>query len=177
MKNARILLYLATILLFLSSIDKVYSQDDKSLYLNAVQIAKENKQDFAFMYLRRLLEEFPESEYAKDALFAIGEYYFSAGDSRNAYKTLNQLIKDYPNFDAKPFAISYLLNIVEKEEAGLLIEKLKKELVISQQVSLVFREFEELEYRSALNKHYKALLFIDKIEIYIDNEFFAEITF
>jgi len=154
-----------------------YSQEDKSLYLQATRAARSGKIDFAFMNFRKLLNEYPESKYRQQALFGTGEYYFSIGDYEDAVQSFNKFINSYPESEAKSFAIAYLLHIAKRKGEETVVEKLEKELIGFQQSSLLFRDFEELQYLSPLYKNYKALNFIDKIEIYIDNEIFAKISF
>lgn len=154
-----------------------YSQEDKDLYNQGVQAARQGKVDFAFMYFYRLLNDFPVSRYIDQAIFAVGEYYFSIGNKPDAIQVFNRLINNFPESEARPFAIAYLLNLVEKQGNGVVAEKLKKELIASKQLSLLFKEFEERKYTSPLNKNYRFLHFIDKVEIYIDDQLLAKVSF
>ena len=157
--------------------DIAHCREDKKLYKDGIQAAREGNSDIAFIKFHMLLNSFPDSEYSQNALFSAGEYYFLINDSSNAKKSFEKFLNDYPEAEIKPFVIAYLLKIAENRQQHSSIEKLTKTLVGSQQVSLLFRDFEELKYLSALNKNYKAINFIDKIEIYIDEEIFAEISF
>ena len=87
------------------------------------------------------------------------------------------MFEEYPESKSSPFVLAYLIKIAQKNGDEETVKKLEKELIASQQVSLLFRDFKELQYVSAMSKKYKALYFIDKIEIYIDNELFAQIPF
>jgi tetratricopeptide (TPR) repeat protein len=157
--------------------NKGYSQEGKNLYHQAVEAAARGEKDFAFMSFHMLLNDFPESEYYHQALFAVGEYYFSISNYNDAVQVFNQLIDDYPDSEAKPFALAYLLKIAQRQNKENLIDKFKKELIGWKQLSLLFRDFKELEYVSPLCKNYKVLNFIDKIVICIENETFVEISF
>ena len=156
---------------------KAFSQEDKNLYFQGLRAARSGERDFAFMYFHTLVRDFPESEYSKEALFAAGEYYFSLGDYYDAGRMFSRIIDDYPESLAKLFATAYLLKIAKNEQKESVVEKLKKDLIALQQVSLLFRDFKELRYLSPLRKSYKALYFINKIKILIDENIFAEIHF
>ena len=156
---------------------EVHAQEDKNLYHKALKHTEKGDTDLAFMNFYRLINNFPESRYYREALFATGEYYFSIGVYTDAAQTFNQFINNYSGSEAHPFAIVYLIEIAKKDKQENLEEKLKKELLGSQQVSLLFRDFIELEYSSSFSKDYLALYFIDKVKIYIDDELFTEIVF
>lgn len=166
---------LVLLLLLLQS--KGYSQGDKNLYYQGIKAAREGEIDFAFIHFNKLLSDFPESKYREHALFGTGEYYFSNSLYGDAIRTLNKFINNYPESEARPFAIAYLLKLAQRKNQEDIVEKLKKELISFQQSSLLFRDFKELKYLSPLYKNYRALNFIDKIEIYIDDELFAKISF
>lgn len=170
------IIFLLLMLIFLPC-HKGYSQEDKSLYYKGVKAANKGELDFAFMYFHLLLNGFPESEYYAGSLFAVGEYYFLINDYSNATQIFNRFISDFPESKVKPFAIAYLIEIVKKTRKVNIAEEFKKELLSSQHLSLLFRDFEELQYSSALSKNYKALYFIDRIEIFIDDELFTKIPF
>lgn len=165
------------ILLTLLFQHKVYAQEDKNLYYKGLKAAGRGETDFAFMNFYKLINDFPESRYLKEALFAAGEYYFSIGVYSEAACMFNQSINNYSESESHPFAIAYLLEIAKKGKQENLAEKLKKGLLGLQQVSLLFRDFKELKYSSPFSKNYQALYFIDKIQIYIDDELFTEIVF
>jgi len=50
-----------------------------------------------FQLMALIVSNFPESEYADDALYAIGKAYIQAGALADAKAPLQQLLKDYPN--------------------------------------------------------------------------------
>lgn len=177
MSVAKFKLFFLTVLLIFLFPHQGYPQEDRNLYTQGVKAAQRGELEFAFINFHLLLNNFPESKYRRECLFGTGEYYFSIADYRDAARVFSQFINDYPKSEAKPFAIAYLLNIAKKEGEEDLVEELKKELIGLEQLSLLFRDFKELQYVSALCKNYKALNFIDKIEIYIDDELFAEASF
>ncbi|MFH1458835.1 MAG: outer membrane protein assembly factor BamD [Candidatus Omnitrophota bacterium] len=153
-----------------------YAQSDKYIYNSAQEAMAQGDRDFAFMHFRSLLRFSPNSRYYKKALFATGEYYFTNGDYYDAEKIFSQLIESYPENEALPFAIMYLLKIDQlynQEQAS----NLKKQVIQFKQLSLLFSEFKEYSYTSPLNYKYKAIYFIDRVEFYINGELFEEIYF
>ena len=154
---------------------KGYCQTDKTLYQQGLEAAREGKTDFAFMHFNKLLSYFVESEYLEQALFAVGEYYFSINNHKDAADCFNRLIIHYPQSKARPFAIAYLLKTAEEQNNKDQAEILRKELISLQQLFLLFRDFQEIKYLSPLYNNYKALGFIDKLQIYINEKLFIEI--
>ncbi|MGD9014498.1 MAG: outer membrane protein assembly factor BamD [Candidatus Omnitrophota bacterium] len=171
----KVILLLALLIYLCQNIS--YSQEGRYLYRQAVEAASKGERDFAFMSFHMLLNDFPESPYYHQALFAVGEYYYSIGDYDDACRLFNQLIDDYPNSECKPFALAYLIKLAQKQNKQDRVDRFRKELIGWKQLSLVFRDFKELKYISPLYKNYKALNFIDKIAIFIENEPFLEISF
>jgi len=154
-----------------------YAQSDKGLFEKSMRASQEGNLDIAFSYLHMLLNEFPDSPFYPDALFASAEYYFNLKDYTNARGFLNELIDNFPNSKATPFALTYLIKIAETQDNPEQKEKTKKALIGLEQLSLLFRDYKELFYRSAFSKNYKALYFIDKIEIYINDKLFNRVSF
>ena len=114
---------------------------------------------------------------AEDALFSLGEYYFGVSDYHDAVKAFSRFIASYPESEAKLFAFAYLLEVARDEGNQDLAGMLTKEIVTSKQLNLLFSEFKKQTYISSFSKEYKAIFFIDKVEIYIDEEFFSEISY
>lgn len=169
-----------TILIILLSVflfpGKGYSQD-KEFYYKAVKLARDKQLDFAFSYLDMVVNIYPNSKFFEDSLFSCGEYYFISGDSNSAKNIFEKFVGLLPDSKAKPFALVYLLKIAEGEKKQDIIEALQKQIISFKQVSLVFRDFKEYSYLSALDKEYRIVYFIDRVEIYIDGDLFAKIPF
>ncbi len=175
MKIQRVLFLLNFV--FLNFIQNTYAQEDKTLYYQAIRNAKAGNPEFAFIDLYSLIEKFPESKFLKGALFATGEYYFSQADYRDARESFQRLINKFPLSEGVVFALVYMLEVAKKERDIEAIDRIKKEILTSQQLSLLFRDFKEYEYHSPLAKNYKAVYYIDRIEFYIDAGLFAEVPY
>lgn len=87
MKNPRhILLFFICFVLFFG-VPVVYRQSARSQYIRAIQCAKEKQYDFAFLEFRGILRDFPKTKYAKEAQFAMGEYFYGLKMYYEAIKT------------------------------------------------------------------------------------------
>ena len=174
---ARYVIIFAFAFLISLPIDSAYPQRGRGLYYKGVEAARFGDKDFAFMYFRMFLRRQLKSEAASGALFSLGEYYFGVSDYRDATKAFSQFITSYPTSEAKLFALAYLLEVARNKGDQDLAAELTKEIVASKQLSLLFSEFKEHTYISSFSREYKAIFFIDKVEIYIDEEFFSKISY
>ncbi len=174
---ARYIIFLVLILPFFVYTKVAYPLAGRGLYYKRFHAARFGDKDFAFMNFKMFLGDFPKSKLAKEALFAVGEYYFSISDYRDAAKSFIGFIDLYPESKAKLFALAYLREIAKHEKNEELIEKISKEIITSKQLRLLFSEFKEYVYWSAFSNKYKAVFFIDKVEIYIDGDLFTELSY
>ncbi|MCK4993468.1 MAG: outer membrane protein assembly factor BamD [Candidatus Omnitrophica bacterium] len=175
MKKISFLVIIFTVFMTLSSAG--FAQSDTSFYNTAKDAVATGDKDYAFMCFRSLLKLTHESRYHKEALFATGEYYYSIGDYRSADKAFSSFIDAYPKDEALPYSIVYLLKLSKQMQISKTIEDLRKQVITFKQLSLLFSEFKELSFISPLNLHYKAIYFIDRIEIYINEALFEKIYF
>lgn len=172
----RKILFLVTLLVFLC-IFAVYAEESQRLFISGKRAAKAGNSAFAFMSFRSLLENFPDSSYRQEALFANAEYYFLIGAFTDARPAFIRFLSEYPDSKARPFVLLYLSKIAEAQGEPALAESLRQEIITSQQLVLLFRDYKQFQYLSPLNRRHKAVHFIDRIEFYIDNEFFAQISY
>lgn len=166
------------VLLILSLfIREAYPQEDRSLYYQGLRAARAGETEAAFLRFYRITNLFPESKFLENSLFAAGEYYSLVGDSYDAARMFIRFIKDYPESNARIFALAYLLKIAAKQGQDDTVKSLGKEIVILNRVSLLFRDFKEYEYVSPLYMEYKVIYFIDKVKFYLDGKLFTEISY
>ncbi|MDP8253026.1 MAG: hypothetical protein P9X27_01325 [Candidatus Kaelpia aquatica] len=145
--------------------------------MRAKQSIKKGWLDFAFSDLHFLVALYPESKHYESSLFALGEYYYNIEAYHDALKNFNEILKINSESKAKIFIKAYLVEITKKRGDSDEVNKLKKEIVTSKQLSLLFRDFKEYSYVSVLEKEYKAVYYIDKIEFFIDEKLFSEIYY
>jgi hypothetical protein len=154
---------LLLIFLLLMRAAPAHAEESGKIYRSGVKAARQGDEGYA--------------EYAAEALFASAEYYFEIGDLADARLLFLRFVNDYPEAQARPFALAYLAKMARSQSQEDLARSLDKEIVISQQLVLLFREFKEFQYVSALNRKYRAVHFIDRIEFYRDGELFEQISY
>lgn len=152
-----------------------FPDEARKLYSQGLSLARRGDVDFAFARYHMLLENYPNVEFIDEVLFAVGEYYFSISNYYNAAALFNKLVIQYPESKAMPFVLSYLAKICRMENKESLAENLEKAIIRFKQTSLLFSNFKEYKYVSSFYKKYKAVYFIDRVEIYINDELFAKI--
>src|SRR3989338_1022446 len=150
---------------------------EAQVYLQAIQAAKANSKDFAYMYYRALLRDYPNTKYREPALFAHGEYYSLLPDYDQSASAFQAFIQEFPDSKGKLFAWVHLLKIAQIQKDEALTKGLEKEIINFKQLSLVFRDFQEYRYQSSLGRKYRAVFQIDKIEFYVQGEMFAQIRY
>ena len=165
------------VLSILFTAGNLYAGEDASLYSKAMAAAKRGQEDIAFVHFSAILERYPDSKYAKNALFGAGEYYYSIGDYRDAMPLFERYVQNYPDDRGKLFALVYLYKLSKENEREDLAKKVRKEIVTFKQQSFLFRVFKNYQYRSPLNLSHKAVYYIDRVEFYINEDVFAEIPF
>ena len=70
--------------------------------------------DLALSEFQQVVEDFPESSFAAEAYYYIGECYDQQGDLKEAARALTILIKEYKKSRQRPAALFKLGNIMEK---------------------------------------------------------------
>ncbi len=129
------------------------------------------------MQYNKILRNYPMSKYREQALFALGEYYFQLSGFEKSGEAFREFLDQYPDSEGKIHVLAYLLSIAREDHDVLLTEELEKQVVSLENVSLVFRDSKEFVYKSPLYKNHKAVVHIDKIEFYVEGEFFAKVSY
>lgn len=157
--------------------ETVCAEGDGRYYSRAVKAARKGSIDFAYMNYRAILRGYPRSKFRESALFAEGEYYFMIPSYEEADEAFQNFLKLYPQSKAKLFALAHRLRIAQETNDLELAEEIKRQIINFKQVSLVFRDRQEYLYRSPLERRYRAVIRIDKIEFYAEGDLFAEISY
>lgn len=153
------------------------AEADDDLYSQAASYAKNGDFDAAFMSLHLFINNNPPPKLAEKALFSIGEYYFLKSDFFDANAAFERLIKEYPGSKEKVFALAYLLKIAQIRKNKPARDKAENEIAASKQLILLFSESKQYKYASLFGKKYKAVYFIDKVEVHIDETLFTTVSF
>ncbi|MGD0335989.1 MAG: outer membrane protein assembly factor BamD [Candidatus Omnitrophota bacterium] len=164
------------ILLFLAA-GAAYADDASHAFAEALTAAHNDENNFAFMQFRTFLQEYPESKYAQQAMFAIGEYYFMSANYSQAKETFYKFIEKYPDAASRIFAMAYLLNMASRLSDNKASLDIQKKIINFTRLTLLFRKSKEYKYASAFNKKLVAVYSIDSIKFYAQDKLFAEISY
>ncbi len=155
----------------------VFAGDARLIYSQVERNARQGNVDFAFMGCKNIIENYPKSKYDAACMFALGEYYYDLPNYEKAYSFFQQYIDQFPESEAKFFALAYLQKISSLKGDKSLIEEHKTAIIKHRQLSLVFRKKEKQIYRSALNNIYHAYIYINKIEFYVEGQILTKISY
>ncbi len=95
-----------TLLLFLL-IGSLASPNDQRLYESGLAFEANQNYEQAMREFKLLLDQYPKSTFADDALLEIGRYYFNQGDADQAKGFLDRVVSEYGQSDSSDNA--YLL--------------------------------------------------------------------
>lgn len=168
---------LGQIFIVMLCLQAAFAADDAQLYVAATRLAKAGNIDFAYLQLHKLVNSHPQSRFLENALFSIGEYYFWNNNYYDARETFNRFINDYPQSQAKAFALQYLLKISRLRQQHTLTKELEEKIKTMRRNTFLFRDYKDYKYLSSFAKHYRAKFFIDKIKFYVDEKLFMEIRY
>jgi hypothetical protein len=142
------------------------------------------QKSFAVIRMMSLAKEGPDSPYAKQVTFALGEYYYECKDYGNAVRMFTRFVGDYPRDRGAIFAKIMLYKMISefKEEQALgaqeeaLIQEIRKEL-FSQPLFLIFYDKKSpRSYTSLLFKNsYRVYDYVDQIKVLRNDKPFLEL--
>ncbi|QAT16494.1 hypothetical protein BU251_01500 [Candidatus Velamenicoccus archaeovorus] len=182
MMRRRALGLLCGVALFVAGCATVSETGDR--YRAAIQAFRNDQSYFAFMHLKAIVKDDPNSPYAPAAAFALGEYYFDNADTLNAIKTLSDYVSRYPKDKGVVFAKLIIYKIITgikkderlSEEQAALIKEIRKEL-FSQPLFLIFYDRKiPRSYKSIFDHSYLVYDYVDKIKVFRDDKNFLELS-
>ncbi|NQT83503.1 hypothetical protein HQ563_10785 [bacterium] len=124
MKRALVL----TALLGLCFSPGAFCQSAAGLFAEAKAAQAAGKRDVAFLFHRQVLRQYPDSQYAEESEFLVGQYYYDTRNYFNASQTFQGFIRKYPRSRFGKAAKAYLARIQLgslKERADRLFEEAK----------------------------------------------------
>lgn len=151
--------------------------DDAALYRHAREELRQGNVEAAFLFYHLILHTSDDAAHRAEALFAVGEYYFSHGARADAEAAFAALHAEYPAHPAALYAAVYLYAAAGERGDTVAQFALKKKIIESHRLSLLFRESRAYEYRSPLGTLYRAVYFIDKMELYRAGALFETVYF
>jgi len=153
-------------------------------YRSGVSAFRDGQTYFAIVHLRRLIEEAPDSPYAPQSMFAVGEYYYDINDYFNSIKMLSMYVRQHPKDKGVVFAkvLIYKMITTFKSESALneqeeaLMKEIRKEL-FSQPLFLVFYDKKSpRSYKSLFQHAYLVYDYVDRIKVFRDDKLFLELS-
>ena len=131
----------------------------------------------AFALMHSFAVSYPHSRHLEKVIFSMGEYYYHDGAYYDARQSFDRFLKDHPDSKARLFAMAYLYEIAKIKGSPQDVERLAREIITFMNVSLLFRDYKSYGFTSFLQKRYKAVYFIDKVEFYIGDELFTSLAY
>ena len=166
---------------------KVSGRKDKKMefkpkeYLEAVNFCKKGENEFGLLKFKQVIEKYPDTPWARKSIFSAAEIYVGLNGYHDAVKLWIRYMSDYPDNKETMLAKVYLIVTMTRMkgpsevEAKQFLEQLKKQ-IFSSPVFLGFAEYKKYEYESAIKNKYELLEYVDKIEVYLNEELFYKIV-
>jgi outer membrane protein assembly factor BamD (BamD/ComL family) len=145
-------------------------------YFSILNEIRSENINFGFMKLSNYLRDNPGTRHTQDIRFSKAEYYLQIQDYYDAANELNAYITDFPNGINTIFAYCLLYKISSEypEDPEFIVAL--KEKFFNKSLFLVFSESKTKSYKSALNNEYKIVEYVDRIEVFKNNEPFIKVT-
>lgn len=154
-------------------------EDAKERFVQAERYVAKGEIDFAFMEYRALLRETPSDPAARDAAFAVGEYYFRQRNIQEARDTFEALSESSLEDIAGLLAHVHLLlcaRLLEDTASASSLESRLKAFLSSRKFFLAFEEGRVQEWASPLGNRYELREFVDRMEMTCNGSPFYTIT-
>lgn len=133
----------------------------------------------ALLTLRAARRETRDPKRSADIRFSIGECFFHQRAYLDSINAFREYLRDYPRHKAGVFAKIYLAKILALLKTDTQTEKeLKKEVEKSLYASplfLAFKEYRKKPYKSVVGNVYEIHEYVNRIEVYLNEETFFEV--
>jgi tol-pal system protein YbgF len=124
-------------------------EDMEGAYQKAYGTFKKGDYPHALKLFEAFLRTYPQSEYADNAQYWIGECYHQQGDYERAILEYEKVLTKYPNGDKVPSALLKegfaFLNLGDRVDAKLLFQKVIKEYPRSPQAEIATKKLKVLD--------------------------------
>jgi outer membrane protein assembly factor BamD (BamD/ComL family) len=144
---------------------------------DAIVSAKQGDYDFAFMDFQSFLEEYPESRHCVAAQFALGEYYFLQNNLPMASNAFKNVYSQYPQHQEALIALAYLFKIAEIQKHSADIKDYRSKAASFRQLTFIFNDKKSFKFLSGFQRKHKLVYYINKVELYVNDELFTEVPF
>jgi len=121
--------------------------DARSLYMRAYETFKTGKMKEARDMFTSLLKDYPDSEYADNARFWIGETYYKEGNYEDAILAYEELFRKNPESEKVPSAMLKqglaFYELKDKKTGRLILERLIEKFPDSEQARIAKKKLKE----------------------------------
>lgn len=167
----------AMMLIVIFSLTPLYAETNPQLFQKAMKFAKDGEMDLAFMNYHSILSDPLSSRYADEALFACAEYQYLVRNFFEANVLFRKYVDTAQSKQGKLFALVYLMRIAQEKKDLDAVAEIRKQVISFKRHSFIFKDFREYNFLSPLRRAHKATYNINKIEFFIEGEFFAKISY
>jgi tol-pal system protein YbgF len=124
-------------------------QDKETMYAAAYQTFKDGHYDKSRTEFKNFLATYPDTEYAGNAQFWIGECYFFEKNYEQAILEYEKVAKNYPKGNKVPYALLKqglsFLNLGDKTSAKLLLQQVIKDYPNTNQARIARSKLQEIK--------------------------------
>ncbi len=151
--------------------------EDAKVYDQALKASHGGQKELVHMYYRRILRDFPHSPYARQALFSQGQFQFLHKQDDGAAAAFRAWLERYPDDQARLFAWMYLYQIAKNQNDEAKMRQFRQDILTFRQVGLVFKDSKEFKFRSPLGYMCRAVFRIDRVDFFVEERLFAQVSF
>ncbi len=153
------------ILMILLLLSNFGTSNDLRIYESGMAFLLNKNYSEAIKEFQTLVDQYPDSKKADDALLEIGKYYYESGEKATAIQYFNKIIENYKSSDCYDNALYYkaliLLDEQKIDDAYSLLSKIKAGIPDSEILDKVYYKLGEI---SGLKGNYKqGLYFLSKV--------------
>ena len=143
----------------------------------AIGLAKEGENDFAFMDFKTVLDDCPGSRHCVAAGFAQGEYYFLQNNLAMARDEFKNFYAQYPRHQEALVALAYLFQIAKIQRHTDDMKAYRSKAASFRQLTFIFNDKKLFKFLSGFQRQHKLVYYINKVELYVNGQLFTEIPF
>ena len=124
-------------------------QDKENMYAAAYQTFKDGHYDKSRTEFKNFLATYPDTEYAGNAQFWIGECYFFEKNYEQAILEYEKVVKNYPKGNKVPYALLKqglsFLKLNDKTSAKLILQQVIKDFPNTNQARIARSKLQEIK--------------------------------
>ncbi len=142
----------------------------------AVGLAKQGENDFAFMAFRGVLDDCPSSPHCLAAAFAQGEYYFLQNNLSLASDEFKDFYAKYPQHQEALIALIYLIKIAQLQQHPDDMKEYRSKAASFRQLIFIFNDKKYFKFLSGFQRKHQLVYYINKVELYVNGQLFTKVS-